>query len=163
MFIWVKWEEWRKGKIMPDTENAARKSDGKKEQSLIKSMSSKERAIILAREASRYMALELVLLDVAKHSSFADYFIICSGKSSRQVQGIADNVESSIRDKGLRPLGIEGKNEGHWILMDYGDIILHIFYEPVRYHYDLESLWADASRLAWEDGPVEDTSEQESR
>jgi ribosome-associated protein len=148
---------------MPDTENAAREGDEKREKGSIKSMSSKERAIVCAREASRFKALDLVLLDVARYSSFTDYFIICSGKSSRQVQGIAENVEASLRDKGLKPLGVEGKHEGHWVLMDYGDIILHVFYEPVRFHYDLESLWADASRLEWEDGPIENTSEQESR
>lgn len=105
------------------------------------------------------MALDLVLLDIGRHSSFADYFIICSGKSSRQVQGIADNVEAGLRDRGLKPLGVEGRQEGHWVLMDYGDIILHIFYEPVRYLYDLESLWSDASRLDWENVSLEDISE----
>jgi len=124
----------------------------------MKTMSSRKRAIICAREASRFKALDLVLLDIGEHSSFADYFIICSGTSSRQVQGIADNVEGGLRDRGLKPLGVEGMHEGHWVLMDYGDIILHIFYEPVRYLYDLESLWADATRLDWEDDSLEDIS-----
>jgi ribosome-associated protein len=126
-------------------------------------MSSRDRAILCAREASRFKALDLVLLDVAKYSSFADYFLICSGKSSRQVQGIAENVEAHLRSRGLKPLGLEGVREGHWVLMDYGDVIVHIFYEPVRYLYDLESLWADASRLEWEDDSLENLSEQESR
>lgn len=114
---------------------------------------SREKAIVCAREASRFKALELVLLDVSGFSSFADYFIICSGKSSRQVQSIAENVESTLKDKGIRPLGVEGKREGHWVLMDYGDVIIHIFYEPVRYVYDLESLWTDASEVTWEEEP----------
>lgn len=118
-------------------------------------MSSRERALLCAREASRFKALDLVVLDVAQYSSFADYFVICSGKSSRQVQGIAENVEAGLRSGGLRPIGIEGRREGHWVLMDYGDVILHVFYEPARCRYDLESLWADASRLEWEDGTVE--------
>jgi ribosome-associated protein len=126
-------------------------------------MSSRERAILCAREAFRFKALDLVLLDVAEYSSFADFFVICSGKSSRQVQGIADNVEAGLRDRGLKPLGVEGRREGHWVLMDYGDVILHIFYEPVRYLYDLESLWADASRVDWEDDSLEGISDQESR
>ncbi|MGO9315477.1 MAG: ribosome silencing factor [Syntrophobacteraceae bacterium] len=116
-------------------------------------MSSKERAILCAREAIRFKALDLVLLDVSRFSSFADFFIICSGKSGRQVQGIADNLENDLKKQGLKPIGTEGKREGHWVLMDYGDIIIHVFYEPVRYFYDLESLWSEAPRVAWEQGP----------
>jgi len=116
-------------------------------------MSSKERAILCAREAIRFKALDLVLLDVSRFSSFADFFIICSGKSGRQVQGIADNLENNLKSWGIKPIGTEGKREGHWVLMDYGDIIIHVFYEPVRYFYDLESLWSDAPRVAWEQGP----------
>ncbi|MHC1725209.1 MAG: ribosome silencing factor [Syntrophobacteraceae bacterium] len=113
-------------------------------------MSSEEKAVLCAREASGFKGLDLVVLDVSRFSSFADYFIICSGKSSRQVQGISDNVETNLKAKGLRPLGVEGKSEGHWVLMDYGDVIIHVFYEPVRFFYDLESLWADAPHLQWE-------------
>jgi ribosome-associated protein len=86
----------------------------------------------------------LVLLDVSEISSFADYFLICSGRSSRQVQGIADRLEEALRELGIRPLGVEGRREGHWVLMDYGDVIVHIFYEPTRSVYDLESLWSEA-------------------
>ena len=83
-------------------------------------------------------------------SSLADYFIICSGKSSRQVQGIADNLERGLKNRGIKPLGSEGRQEGHWVLMDYADVIIHIFYEPVRSFYDLESLWSEASIVDWE-------------
>jgi ribosome-associated protein len=116
-------------------------------------LSSKERAILCAREAIRFKALDLVLLDVSRFSSFADFFIICSGKSGRQVQGIADNLENNLKSHGLKPIGTEGKREGHWVLMDYGDVIIHVFYEPVRYFYDLESLWSEAPRIEWEQGP----------
>ena len=122
-------------------------------------MSSRKKAVLCAREASDFKALDLVVLDVSRFSSFADYFIICSGKSSRQVQGISDNVEARLKASGLRPLGVEGKNEGHWVLMDYGDVIIHLFYEPVRFFYDLESLWADAPHLQWEHGPDEPNRE----
>ncbi len=116
-------------------------------------MESKQKAILCAREALRFKALDLVVLDVSRFSSFADYFIICSGKSSRQVQGIADNLEGELKIRGLKPIGTEGKREGHWVLMDYGDVIIHVFYEPVRFFYDLESLWSEASRVEWEQGP----------
>jgi ribosome-associated protein len=121
-------------------------------------MSSKEKAILCAGEALRFKALNLVLLDVSRFSSFADYFIICSGKSGRQVQGIADNIESELKTRGLKPIGTEGKREGHWVLMDYGDVIIHVFYEPVRCFYDLESLWSEAPRVEWEHGPDETIS-----
>lgn len=131
------------------------------EQPSLKGKSSTEIVLACAREASRFKALDLVLLNVSTFSSFADFFIICSGKSSRQVQSIAENMEDSLREMGLKPIGVEGKREGHWVLIDYGDIIVHIFYEPVRAFYDLESLWADASRLPWEETPNEDVAEQE--
>ncbi len=134
--------------------------NGKKTEKLTKR---ENRAIAFAREALRFKALDLLVLDVSGFSSFADYFIICSGKSSRQVQSIAENVESALRETGVRPLGVEGKREGHWVLMDYGDIIIHIFYEPVRSFYDLESLWSQASRVDPEDGPDEDLEKRESR
>ncbi len=149
---------------MPDSEkklSAKEKKEAKKEGISPTPMDSREKAINCAREASRFMALDLVILDVSGFSSFADYFIICSGKSSRQVQSIAENVEDSLRGKGIKPLGVEGKREGHWVLMDYSDVIIHIFYEPVRYVYDLESLWADASRVEWDEGPDGKVSDRE--
>jgi ribosome-associated protein len=89
----------------------------------------------------------LVLLDVRGLSSVADFFIICSGRSNRQVSAIADFIQMDLKSKGIRPLSIEGKKEGHWVLLDYGHVILHVFYEPLRDFYDLESLWIDAQRI----------------
>jgi ribosome-associated protein len=113
-------------------------------------MTSREKAILCAQVAVSFKALDLILLDVTGLSSFADFFVICSGKSSRQVQGIADNVEARLKEQRLKPMGVEGQREGQWILMDYGDVILHIFYEPVRAFYDLESLWSEARRVRLE-------------
>jgi ribosome-associated protein len=112
-------------------------------------MNTTQKAMLCAREASQFKAIDLILLDVRGLTSFTDYFLICSGKSSRQVQGIADNLEEGLTNLGIKPLGIEGRPEGHWILMDYADVVIHIFYEPVRYFYDLESLWSDALRVIW--------------
>jgi len=110
-------------------------------------MSARQKAILCAEQVLDRKAEDLLVLDVSKLSSFADYFVICSGRSSRQVQGIADNLATSLRQRGIRAAGIEGSREGHWILMDYGDVIVHIFYEPVRLFYDLESLWSEAKRI----------------
>jgi ribosome-associated protein len=112
-------------------------------------MSARDKALFCAHEALQFKALDLVLLDLTGLSSFTDYFLICSGKSSRQVQGIADNLESGLTKAGIKPLGVEGRVDGHWVLMDYADVVIHIFYEPVRYFYDLESLWSDARRIIW--------------
>jgi ribosome-associated protein len=92
-------------------------------------------------------ALDVVVLDVQGLASFADNFIICSGRSHRQVSAIADHVEQTLKAKGIKPIGIEGLQEGHWVLMDYGDVLIHVFYEPVRMFYDLEGLWSDAKRI----------------
>jgi ribosome-associated protein len=92
-------------------------------------------------------ASDIVALDLRNLASFTDVFIICSGRSHRQVVAIADFVEKTLKDLGIRAYGIEGLKDGHWVLMDYGDVIIHIFYEPVRQFYDLEGLWIDAKRI----------------
>ena len=86
-------------------------------------------------------------LKVTKLSSFADYFLICHGDSNRQVRGVARHIEEKMKNAGFLPLGIEGLKEGNWILMDYGNIIIHIFQKPIREFYDLERLWTDAPRI----------------
>ncbi len=92
-------------------------------------------------------AMEAVALDLRKVSDIADYFVIASGKSDRQVQGIANRVIESAAEQGLEPISIEGFETGHWILIDFGDVVTHVFYEPVRQHYDLENLWWKAERV----------------
>ena len=98
-------------------------------------------------------AIQVVILDVRKLTSVADAFIICSGRSNRQVTAIADSVQRDLKKKGKKPINVEGKKEGHWVLMDYGDVIIHIFYESLRNFYDLEGLWIDARRLSTESLP----------
>jgi len=92
-------------------------------------------------------AMDLVALDVRKLSSIADVFIICSGRSNRQVMAIAEHIQVDLKKHGITPLSVEGKKEGHWVLLDYGHVIIHVFYEPVRSFYDLEGLWIDADRI----------------
>jgi ribosome-associated protein len=96
-------------------------------------------------------AKDLVVLKVKDVSSFADYFMICSGGSSRQVQGIVDSVEGRLKKCGFLPLGVEGANSGQWVLIDYGDVVVHVFYEPVREFYDIERLWSDVPVMAVEE------------
>ena len=80
-------------------------------------------------------------------SDFADYFIVASGRSDRQVQGITNRGIKELAKVGVRPLSVEGYEDGQWVLIDCGDVVAHVFYEPVRSEYDLESLWIRARKL----------------
>jgi ribosome-associated protein len=92
-------------------------------------------------------ALNVVVLDVAELTSFADAFIICTGRSNRQVGAIAEYIKTDLKKHKIRPLSVEGSKDGHWILLDYGHVIIHVFYEAMREFYDLEGLWVDAERI----------------
>ena len=107
----------------------------------------KEKSIFCAQAALEKKAFNVIILELKKVSSLTDYFLICSGRSDRQVQAIAESIEEKMGEKGARPLGEEGMREGRWILMDYDDVVVHIFYDPVRRHYDLEGLWVEAPRI----------------
>lgn len=110
------------------------------------------KSLLCVKAAVEKKAFDLVLLEMKKVTSFTDYFVICSGKSDRQVQAIAQAIEEALEREGIRPLGYEGRTEGRWILMDYGDVVVHILLEPVRAFYDLEGLWIDAPRIELEKG-----------
>jgi len=92
-------------------------------------------------------AIDMVVLDVRELTSFSDTFIICSGRSNRQVSAIAEYIQVNLKKHAIKPLSVEGKKEGHWVLLDYGHVVIHVFYEPVRTFYDLEGLWIDAKRI----------------
>ena len=92
-------------------------------------------------------ALNVVALDVAEMTSYADVFVFCSGRSNRQVIAIAEHIKTSLKKHKINPINVEGTKDGHWVLLDYGHVIIHVFYEPVREFYDLEGLWVDAKRI----------------
>ena len=87
---------------------------------------------------------DIVLLDLRSISLLADYFVICSGESERQVKAIVDEITEKIKEEGIRPLHIEGDSSSGWVLVDYGGVIVHIFAPVVRGYYQLEKLWSDA-------------------
>ena len=99
------------------------------------------------RAALDRKAYDLVALEVGGLSSIADYFIICSGRSDTQVQAIADGIAEHLTREGARPLAVEGREHGQWVLLDYGDVVVHVFYVPTRQFYDLERLWSRAPRV----------------
>jgi len=92
-------------------------------------------------------AFDIILLDISKVASFASYFLMCSGDSSRQIQAIVDEVEKKLKENGIRPNHVEGYRHAEWILMDYVDIVVHVFSKSARAYYDLERLWRDGKRL----------------
>ncbi|MDV2495754.1 MAG: ribosome silencing factor [bacterium] len=92
-------------------------------------------------------AEEVLVFDLRDISSVTDYFLLCHGSSGRQVQAIADHLLEMAKKRGLRPLGVEGYPEAQWILLDLGDLIVHVFYEETRRFYDLERLWGHAPQI----------------
>ena len=112
-----------------------------------KEKSSGETALTLVGAALDKKASQLVLLEVRDLTSIADYFIICSGRSDRQVQSIAQGVQEAAREAEIAAISVEGLTRGHWVLMDFADVIVHVFYQPVREFYDLDGLWADAPKV----------------
>jgi ribosome-associated protein len=108
---------------------------------------SKEKALACARAAIDKKAENVKILDLTESSGFTDYFVICSGMSDRQVQSISDSVDHEISAAGHTILSAEGYADGRWVLMDMGDVVVHIFLDALREYYDLEALWADAPRV----------------
>ena len=106
-----------------------------------------ELADICARIASDGKGEDIVIIDVRKISSFTDYFVILSGRSTRHVQALAESLEHELRSKRISTSRAEGLSEGKWVLLDFDDVVVHIFYREQRDFYDLEGLWHDAPRL----------------
>ena len=94
--------------------------------------------------ASDRKAEDIVMLDISKVSIIADYFVICSGTSDRQVRAIAREIDEQLGKAGVNPISVEGMNDARWVLMDYGSVLVHIFDPATREFYRLEQLWADA-------------------
>ncbi len=126
------------------TTRAKRKSDG--------DAPAEEEALALARRivdlASDKKAMDIVLLEVRELTTLADYFVICSGQSERQLGAIVDGIIEGVREAdGQKPIGREGSANAHWLLVDYGSVIVHVMAPPERDFYQLERLWADAPLL----------------
>ena len=106
-----------------------------------------ERALLVVEAARSLKAEQPVALDVGALVSYADTLVLATGRSDRHARSITDAVLAALSRQGEKPLGIEGYDEGRWILVDFGDLILHVFLSEVRDHYDLERLWSDAPRM----------------
>jgi ribosome-associated protein len=112
---------------------------------------SKHLAEAAARAASSKQGRDVVILDVRDLIVITDYFVIATGSSDRQVRTIAEEIERALRDRGQKPVRREGEREGRWVLLDFVDFVAHVFLDEDRAFYDLERLWADAPRVAWQE------------
>jgi ribosome-associated protein len=119
-----------------------------------------ELAEICVRTALDTKAEDLVILDVHEISSFTDYFVIMSGRSSRHVQGLAEAIEFELRSKRVTNKHSEGLREGMWVLLDFGEIVVHVFYKDQRKFYDLEGLWHDAPQVTLQDLGIKDEEQE---
>ena len=114
-------------------------------------MSARPSAAVKAQRAARIAldrkALDLVVLDVQALSSVTDFFLVCSGRSTTHVATIADAIRDELKAEGMRPLHVEGVADSGWVLLDFGDVLMHVFLEETRVYYALERLWGDAPTI----------------
>ena len=111
-------------------------------------MDPKELALVLADALDEKKALDIIILDVESLVGYTSYFVLASGRGERHVQSLADHLRRHLRtDQGVRPMGVEGAKSGKWALLDFGDVVVHVFKEDERDFYDLEGLWQDAPRI----------------
>ncbi len=111
---------------------------------------SRDVAIAAARAAADKQASDIVVLDVSKIIVITDHFVICSAGTQRQIRSVIDAVEARLRDLGVKPMRREGEAEAGWWLLDYVDVVVHVFGEEERAYYDLERLWSDAPQVGWQ-------------
>jgi ribosome-associated protein len=104
-------------------------------------------AILVAVAAIDKKAVGLEVLDVAGRVDYADFLVLMTGRSDRQVMALSQGIEEALRKRGKRPLSVEGLPHAHWVLMDYGDVVVHVFQDDARSTYDLDGLWMDANRI----------------
>ena len=120
----------------------------------VKKNATKERLISCINATLQKKAKEIVVLNLKDISAFTDYMIICSGTSEREVQAIAQAIQLFLKKAEIRPLGVEGESNGQWILLDYDDVVISVFHEPVRAFYEIENLW-DAPRMTVDENKKE--------
>ena len=106
-----------------------------------------EKALLCAQAAIDKKAENLKLLNLTNLSGFTDFFVICSGTSDKQVQAISDAIAQVMDVQGYDLVSVEGYNDGRWVLLDFGDVVVHIFLDALRDYYDIENLWKDAPRI----------------
>ncbi|HVJ83087.1 MAG TPA: ribosome silencing factor [Planctomycetia bacterium] len=117
----------------------------------------RERAILCARIAADYRGRDVQVLDLTKIVEWVDYLVIATGSSRRQIVAAADEIDRVMAELGDKKYGVEGYEQGGWVVLDYGDVLIHLFDDEKREYYQLETLWDDAPRVPWE-RPVDETA-----
>jgi ribosome-associated protein len=141
------------GKSAASTTKARKKAPGKSAPARSKAAADEAArtvALAVADAALEHKALNVEIIDVRGKVDYSDYVVIMSGRSDRQVSALARNIEETLKARGMKCIGVEGLPHASWLLMDFGDVIVHIFHEDTRGYYDLETLWIDAARVAME-------------
>ncbi|MDA8387393.1 MAG: ribosome silencing factor [Nitrospiraceae bacterium] len=110
-------------------------------------MEGREKALLIAGLAADKKAADVVILKMEGLTTFTDYFVICSGQSATHVKTISDHITEGLKARGLKPMGVEGTAGRQWVLIDCGDVVVHVFEAETRAFYELEKLWLDAPRL----------------
>lgn len=134
----------RTRKTKAEAETAAPEATG------TRALANRVAELMLERKADN-----VTILEVGGLTSFADYFVLSTAGSDRQVQAIARHLAETLKHEGNRALSVEGEQQSHWVLLDFGGVVAHLFYEPAREYYDLDGLWADAPRIAVTDHAAE--------
>lgn len=114
-------------------------------------MTNKDYAVLAGKTLSAKKAQDIVIIDIQEKASFADYFVICSGTSERQIHTLVDEVEEAFAKEGLLVKSVEGKQSSGWILMDFDDIIVNLFTREMREKYSIEKIWGDCEFIEVED------------
>jgi|WetSurMetagenome_2_1015567.scaffolds.fasta_scaffold799829_1 ribosome-associated protein len=109
-------------------------------------METRDKVKMCSKYAEEKKADDVLMLELAGLTDIADYFVLANGTSERHVKTISEHIEASMKIDGIKPFSVEGYNEGRWVIIDYRDVIVHIFLEPLRELYDLESLWIEAKK-----------------
>lgn len=118
-------------------------------------MNNKDIALKAAAVLMKKKALDVVIIDITEKSSFADYFVIASGGTERQVGALADEIEDQLAKDGILTKNVEGKNTSGWILMDYGDVIINIFTVEQRDRYNIEKVWSDCGFITIDESELQ--------
>ena len=106
-------------------------------------------ALVCASVAAEHRGRDVLVLDLRKLTQMVDYFVIATGTSRRQLHTMADEIDRNLNLLGERKMGIEGYSDSRWVLLDYGNVVVHLFDDETRRYYDLENLWGDAERVEW--------------
>jgi len=118
-------------------------------------------AIRCAEIACEKRAVDIVIFEVREAFRIADYFVIATGASPRQIRTIAETLDRTLRRAGIHRIGLEGQESGRWVLLDFGDIVVHLMLREAREYYDLELLWGDSPRLEWTPPDLPEALEEE--